>query len=84
MPPLAHQPKPITPARLAEHSHKYQDLAWRDYSIAELGDFVHLLVKRSYHRADAEKQAKDLEDAENYLAMIQSHIDSAKAAAIAR
>ena len=77
---LAHQPKPITPARLAEHAEKYTPLAWRDYSLQELGNWVHLLVKRANHRADTEKRAKDLHDAENYLEMMRAHIEAAKKA----
>jgi hypothetical protein len=67
-----------TPTSIVAHEPKYQPNAWRDYTIQELGNWVHLLVKRSAHRADPEKKAKDLRDAQNYLDMVQSHIDAAK------
>ena len=67
------------PAELSEHSTKYNDNAWRDYTVAELGMFVHLLVKRAEHRADIEKKTKDLNDAQNYLRMMQAHITAMRA-----
>jgi hypothetical protein len=35
-------------------------------------------VKRAAHRAAPARQQKDLDDAQNYLNMMQSHIDAAR------
>jgi len=66
----------VTPDSIKPHQDKYREGAWRDYSISELGSWVHLFVKRSQHRKDAAKKDKDLQDAQNYLDMIQSHINA--------
>jgi hypothetical protein len=66
--------KPDTPERIKEHSEKYKRGAWRDYSIDELGHWIHLLAKRSTHRTYEANRMKDLEDAQSYLSMIQAHL----------
>lgn len=70
---------PQTPAGLGAHQQKYNVGAWKEYTLQELGNWVHLFVKRAAHRADPDKKAKDLLDAQNYLDMMQAHIDAAKA-----
>jgi hypothetical protein len=67
-----------TPEEIKSHANDYKDRAWEDYSIEELGQWVHLLITRSYHRKDVKKALKDIEDAENYWHMMKSHIDSAR------
>ncbi len=52
-----------------------QNDAWRDFTIEELGQLVHLLVKRAHHRSSQAECLKDLEDARNYWRMIGSRID---------
>ena len=64
-----------TPESIQSHASDYKNGSWEGYSIDELGHWVHLLVKRSQHRIDPAKAAKDLDDAQNYLNMIQAHID---------
>lgn len=66
------------PSEIKEHSAKYHGDAWKAYTAEELGQWVALLVKRSGHRADSHKKAKDLHDAQNYLHMLQAHIDAAQ------
>lgn len=63
------------PESITGHAPKYNDRAWEQYTLQELGNWVHLLAKRSTHRADSEKRAKDLTDAQNYLDMMQAHIN---------
>lgn len=63
---------------LEEHKQDYRVDAWKHYSMAELGQWVHLLCKRAGHRDNAEKRKKDLYDAENYLSMMQSKLDELK------
>jgi hypothetical protein len=65
-----------TPDSIAEHQQKYHANAWRQYSAAELGQWVALLVKRAGHWTEAARRAKDLKDAQNYLNMLQAHIDA--------
>ena len=61
-----------TPERIKEHSDKYQEGTWRLYSYEELAQWVNLLTKRASHRTDIRKAEKDLEDANNYLAMLNA------------
>lgn len=68
-----------TPGGLAEHEPKFKPDAWKAWSVQELGGIVAFFLKRATHRLDPEKRAKDLTDAQNYAAMIQAHIDAAKA-----
>lgn len=56
---------------ILQHQADYKPEVWRDYSFAELGNWVHLLTARSEHRVTPEKRFKDLEDARNYLAMME-------------
>jgi hypothetical protein len=67
-----------TPESIKSLTEYYKDKAWEDYNSYELGMWVHLLIKRSYHRAVKEKAEKDLIDAQNYLYMLQAHIEKAK------
>jgi hypothetical protein len=64
---------------LDAHAKDYKDAAWKEYSVQELGNFIHLLVKRASMRDNAEKRSKDLYDAHNYLTMIEMHLQSAEA-----
>ena len=67
---------PLTaPPELEPFEVEYRDQAWKEYSLYELGHFVHLLAKRATHRSDPEKRAKDLRDARNYLRMMEAHLD---------
>jgi hypothetical protein len=68
---------PNVPEELAEHAHKYHSGAWQEYTLDELGHWVHLFVKRATHRSDTEKKKKDLHDARNYWRMMGAHIDAA-------
>lgn len=67
-----------TPESIKGHSRKYCNHSWMEYSIAELGWWVHLLIERASHRNDLGKRAKDVEDAQNYLNMMQAHIDATR------
>ena len=66
------------PASSKAHENKYKPQAWEAYSLQELGNWVHLFAKRAEHRADAEKKAKDLLDAQNYLDMMQAKLNAIK------
>ena len=61
-----------TPESIKQHSDKYQDGAWRNYSYEELAQWVNLLTKRAGHRTQFEKSQKDLDDANNYLEMLKA------------
>jgi len=67
-----------TPDSIEEHQPKYKSSAWKEYTLQELGMWVHLFVKRAKHRKDTQKRAKDLTDAQNYLNMMQAHLDLAR------
>jgi hypothetical protein len=67
-----------TPNSIAPHAKDYQNNAWQQYTSLDLGMWVHLLVTRSQHRKDKAKAAKDLYDAQNYLNMLQEHIEATK------
>lgn len=66
------------PESIEHHQVDYKSDAWKQYTLQELGYWVHLFVKRAEHRDNAEKKVKDLHDAQNYLNMMQSYIDAAK------
>lgn len=63
---------------LEAHQQDYKPNAWDDYSFQELGQWVHLLTKRSEHRDNLEKRNKDLYDAQNYLDMMQNKLSIMK------
>lgn len=65
----------VTPEGCEEHQENYKPKIWETYSFMELGLWVHLLVKRSQHRAKSEKRTKDLHDAQNYLDMMQAKLN---------
>lgn len=65
-----------TPESLKSHERDYKPQAWDEYTLAELGWWVHLFAKRSQHRGNPEKQAKDLQDAHNYLDMMRAKLDA--------
>lgn len=67
-----------TPEQIKGHQAKYWADAWKQYTPQELGDWIHLLLKRSAHRTEREKAMKDIADAQNYLHMLQAHVDAAK------
>ena len=67
---------PGTPESIKSHSDDYKDGSWSEYSLAELGQWIALLCKRSSHRATFEKRKKDLHDARNYLSMLCAHVAS--------
>jgi hypothetical protein len=60
---------------LKKHEKDYKKEAWKQYSIKELGMWVHLFAKRSTHRSDEAKRLKDLYDAQMYLGMIQEKLN---------
>lgn len=56
------------------HERDYKSNAWEQYSMAELGQWVHLLSTRATHRSDKAKRKKDLYDARNYLSMMEEKL----------
>jgi len=67
-----------TPRSIIKDEPNYKPNAWQAYTIAELGQWVHLLTKRAEHRNEKDKASKDLRDAQNYLDMMQAIVDDAK------
>ena len=67
-----------TPESLSKHVKDYQYRSWDNYTIQELGAFIHLLCKRAKHRSNKQKTEKDLYDAQNYMNMMQSKLDALK------
>jgi hypothetical protein len=61
-----------TPDKIKQHESKFKPDAWKDYTVAELAMWSHLLRKRADHRTDAEKALKDRQDADNYEAMMKA------------
>jgi hypothetical protein len=58
-----------TPEEIKEHANKYHDGIWREYSFDELAHWTNNFLKRSTHRTNAEKKAKDIKDGLNYARM---------------
>jgi hypothetical protein len=69
---------------IAEHEQDYKEKAYLRYSFYELGSWVHNLAKRADHRDNEAKAAKDLEDARNYLAMMELKLKNKTAKVMAR
>ena len=69
-------PNARAPYALKYHRDDYADQSWKGYTLEQLGNAVAFFVKRSVQRSKPAKQAKDLYDANNYLAMMQAHIDA--------
>jgi hypothetical protein len=66
------------PESIKNHSGDYKNQAWTQYTLYELGNWVHLFAKRALHRGNNQKASKDLYDAQNYLNMMQSLLDEVK------
>lgn len=62
------------PEQIEPHAADYARDAWREYTMIELGNWVSLLTKRAGHRVPGPKRQKDLQDARNYLAMMEAHV----------
>ena len=69
---------PDTPESIKCHSTDYSSRSWCEYTPQELGQWVHLLLLRARHRVSPVKAEKDIYDAQNYLNMLQAHVDAAK------
>jgi hypothetical protein len=67
-----------TPASIVPHQPDYNQDAWKEWNPYELGNAIAFFIKRSGHRASPVKKTKDLTDAQNYLNMLQAHLDEAK------
>ena len=63
-----------TPEGIKKYASRFKAGAWRNYSFIELAQWVELLTKRATHRSELEKMIKDLDDAENYLAMLNAKL----------
>jgi len=64
----------VTPTPLLPFEPEFKPAAWHAYSLGELGWWVHLLAMRAEHRVPGEKRDKDLQDAQNYLHMMQAKL----------
>ena len=64
-----------TPDSIKEFSTEYKNKSWEEYEPQELGMWVHLLLKRAGHRTSRDKRDKDILGAQNYLDMLQEHIN---------
>ena len=59
---------------IKKHEKDYKPKAWEQYTLGELGMWVHLLTKRAEMRNNQVKKEKDLYDASNYRWMLQQKI----------
>lgn len=69
-----------TPEHLKERANEFIDNSWKTYTVQELGSWVHLFLKRAAHRSPDQqvKIKKDIADAQNYLTMMQAHVNYAR------
>lgn len=62
------------PQGIEPHASDYKPNAWTNYTFEELGQWIALFCKRSSHRSNLKKRAKDLYDARNYLNMMDTQL----------
>lgn len=74
--PMPAPSQPQLPPSCADHQPKFKPNVWRDYTVAELGAWVGLFLKRATHRTQQQDAARDLDNAQNYFDMIQAHINA--------
>jgi DNA-nicking Smr family endonuclease len=69
-----------TPESIQDNASNYKSNAWEQYTLQELGNWVHLFTRRAEHRdaSQVAKIEKDLMDAQAYLDMMQAKVDEAK------
>ena len=60
---------------LEPHQVNYRAAAWSEMTCEQLSWWVRLLVQRSYQRTNQDKADNDLENAANYLAILQYRVD---------
>lgn len=72
----SNHPNPKMPQEVQAHSDGFFPDAWKDYTLSELGGFINLLVKRSLHRGNPERRAKDLYHARLFWRMLGAHLDA--------
>jgi hypothetical protein len=65
-----------TPANIQPHQSKYQPDAWQEYTLLELGSWVHCLAQRAAHRRERAQRTNDLEEAQNYLDMMRARLNA--------
>jgi len=67
-----------TPDKIKKHASRFKGGTWRDYTLEELAQWVTLLIRRASHRSEIEMVHKDLDDAENYLDMMNTKVAEAR------
>jgi hypothetical protein len=67
-----------TPDQIKNDEPRFAADAWKDYTLAELAMWVHLLRKRAAMRTEPTKAVKDLKDADNYEAMLRAQLERAQ------
>ena len=60
------------------YDNDYTPDAWKNYTMAELGQWVHLLYVKAGHRTNGTKRQKDIQDAKNYLEMMRRKLEEVK------
>ncbi len=71
---MSNHPNPVVPPAVQAHSDGFFPDAWKEYTITELGNFIHLMVTRSLHRGSPERRAKDLYHARLFWQMMGAHL----------
>tara|TARA_R110000782_G_scaffold264106_1_gene357160 strand:- start:88 stop:288 length:201 start_codon:yes stop_codon:yes gene_type:complete len=59
-----------TPNQIKADAERFTPDAWKQFTVAELSMWAHLLRKRAGMRTEPHKAAKDRIDADNYEAMM--------------
>ena len=65
----------MKPECIEKYQEDYKEGTWKDYTYSQLGYWVELLMIRASHRANDERRDKDINDARNYLAIMQAKIN---------
>lgn len=64
-----------TPEQIKQHSDKYKNGSWEDYTPEQLAHWVINMGIRATHRSNREKARKDIEDARTYLSMLEAWLE---------
>ncbi len=65
-----------TPASIRKHQADYRTGAWMEYTVTELAEIIAYKSKLATHYVNVPKREKALQDAHNYLDMLEAKLSA--------